>query len=72
MDTAKTWAKKLAKRPPLALQMAKTAINTAWSADIETGMRLEADAWTLLYGTEDQKEGMNAFLEKRKPTFKGK
>jgi enoyl-CoA hydratase len=72
MDTAKTWAKKLAKKPPLALQLAKMAINTSWSADMETGMRLEADAWTLLYGTEDQKEGMNAFLEKRKPTFKGK
>jgi enoyl-CoA hydratase len=72
MDTAKIWAKKLAKKPPLALQMAKIAINSAWSSDSETGMRLEADAWTLLYGTEDQKEGMNAFLDKRKPTFTGK
>jgi 1,4-dihydroxy-2-naphthoyl-CoA synthase len=35
-------------------------------------MAMEADAWGLLYGTEDQKEGMSAFLEKRKPLFKGR
>jgi enoyl-CoA hydratase len=47
------------------------AINAAWSCDSETGSRLETDAWTMTYGTEDQKEGMKAFLEKRKPVFKG-
>lgn len=72
MDAAKQWAKKLAAKPPIALKMAKKTINSAWSCDIETGMAMEADAWGMLYGTEDQKEGMKAFLEKRKPYFMGK
>ncbi|NPV27340.1 MAG: enoyl-CoA hydratase [Firmicutes bacterium] len=71
MDTAKTWAKKLAKKPPIALRMAKMAINAAWSCDLETGLKLETDAWSMLYGTADQKEGMRAFIEKRKPVFNG-
>lgn len=71
LPTAKSWAHKLVHKPPLALNMAKKLINNAWSCDIETGMSMEADAWGFLYGTEDQKEGMRAFLEKRKPTFKG-
>lgn len=71
MDTARAWAKKLAKKPPIALRMAKMAINAAWSCDIDTGLKLESDAWSLLYGTNDQKEGMNAFFEKRRPVFKG-
>lgn len=72
LDTAKKWAAKLVVKPPVALRMAKKVINSAWSCDIETGMSMEADAWGMLYGTEDQKEGMTAFLEKRKPSFKGK
>lgn len=72
MNTAQKWAQKLAAKPPVALRMAKTAINAAWNCDIETGMRLEADAWAMLYGTRDQKEGMTAFLEKRKPKFTGR
>ncbi|NPV27491.1 MAG: hypothetical protein HPY81_08665 [Firmicutes bacterium] len=71
MDTAKAWAKKLVKKPPLALRLAKMALNAAWSCDIETGLRLESDAWAMVFGTQDQKEGMRAFLEKRKPVFKG-
>ncbi|MEN6348700.1 MAG: enoyl-CoA hydratase-related protein [Syntrophomonas sp.] len=72
MDAARKWAKKLAAKPPVALRMAKKTINNAWSCDIETGMAMEADAWGILFGTEDQKEGMNAFLEKRRPFFTGK
>lgn len=72
METAKTWARKLAKKPPFALKMAKLAINAAWSCDYDTGLKFEADAWALTFGTEDQKEGMRAFIEKRKPAFKGR
>jgi Enoyl-CoA hydratase/carnithine racemase len=72
MEGARKWAKKLAAKPPLALQAAKKAINAAWSCDIETGMKMECEAWGLLYDTEDQKEGMQALLEKRKPVFKGR
>lgn len=72
MESARKWAKKLAAKPPLALQAAKKAINAAWSCDIETGMKMECEAWSLLYDTQDQKEGMKALLEKRKPLFKGR
>lgn len=72
MGTARKWAKKLAAKPPLAVQAAKKAINAAWNCDIETGMKIETEAWSLLYDTEDQKEGMKALLEKRKPVFKGR
>ena len=72
MEEAMGWAKKLLRKPPLALNAAKTAINAAYSADLATGLNLEAQAWAALYGTRDQKEGMGAFLEKRKPAFTGK
>lgn len=72
MDTAMAWAKKLCKRPPIALKEAKAAVNAAWSSDIYAGMEKEIQAWSKLYATEDQKEGMNAFLQKRKPNFTGK
>ena len=72
MDAAMDWAKKLCAKPPLGLKMAKQAINSAWNVDIYTGMELETQAWAALYATEDQKEGMEAFLEKRKPLFKGR
>lgn len=71
MDTALDWAKKLCRRPPLALREAKKAINAAWSTDIYAGMEQEIEAWSNLYATADQKEGMSAFLEKRKPNFIG-
>jgi len=72
MDTAMDWARKLAQKPPFSLKMAKSAINSAWGSDINTGLKLETDAWSMIFGTEDQEEGMNAFLEKRKPVFKGR
>lgn len=72
MDTARAWAKKLAKKPPVALKTAKMAINTAWGCDSNTFMKLESEAWSLMFGTEDQKEGMQSFIEKRTPSFKGR
>ncbi len=72
LEEARSWAGKLLKKPPLALRAAKMAVNAAYSAGILSGMALEAQAWAALYGTADQKEGMNAFLEKRKPHFLGK
>jgi enoyl-CoA hydratase/carnithine racemase len=71
MTAARDWARKLARKPPLALRTAKMAINAAWSSSTETGLNLESSAWAMIYGTADQKEGMQAFLEKRKPVFKG-
>lgn len=71
LEEAMTWARKLTKKPPIALKLAKSAVNTAWGTTIENGMDYEVSCWSALYGTEDQKEGMNAFLEKRKPKFLG-
>lgn len=72
MDVAMNLAKKLCRRPPAALREAKKAINAAWGCDIYAGMEQEIEAWSALYGTEDQKEGMNAFLEKRRANFTGR
>jgi len=64
--------KKIASKGPVALHMAKTAINNGAQADLRTALDIEARCFSLCFGTEDRIEGMNAFLEKRKPEFKGK
>lgn len=71
MDEARSWAKRLLRLSPLALAAAKKSINSAWNLDIYNGMQAEADTWAELFASHDQKEGMNAFLEKRYPKFKG-
>lgn len=72
LPTAKKFAKKLCRKSPLALREAKNAINNSMNLDIKTGSRAEQIAWSLLFSSEDQKEGMQAFLENRKADFKGK
>lgn len=64
--------KKIASKSPIALAMAKDAINHGTQTDIRTAMNIEARAFCCCFGSEDRVEGMNAFLEKRKPDFKGK
>jgi enoyl-CoA hydratase len=65
-------AHKLMKRPSLALRAAKTAMRKGLNISLKEGLQLEQDLFCMLFGTEDQKEGMAAFLEKRKPGFKGR
>jgi enoyl-CoA hydratase len=65
-------AGKIAEMSPIALLMAKTAINYGTQADIRTGLNMEARCYSLCFGTEDRVEGMNAFMDKRRPQFKGK
>ena len=72
MDTARKMAKKLIKKSPLALREAKLAINMSMNLDIKTGCRAEQEAWSMLFSSEDQKEGMKAFAESRKPVFIGR
>ncbi len=72
MGAALKMAKKLAKKSPLALREAKNAINNSMNTDIKAGCRAEQIAWSMLFASEDQKEGMQAFLESRKAEFKGK
>lgn len=72
METAKKIARKITRKPPLALREAKQCINHSMNMDIKGGVRAEQVAWSMLYSSDDQKEGMNAFLESRKAIFKGK
>jgi enoyl-CoA hydratase len=65
-------AAKLQKLPPLALQSVKHVINYGLRMDISAGIEMEAVAWANLFSTKDQKEGMEAFLNKRKPVYTGK
>jgi enoyl-CoA hydratase len=65
-------AEKILKKAPLAIAMAKKAVNEGADLPLEAANSLEIMDFTILMSTEDQKEGMKAFLEKRKPVFKGK
>lgn len=72
MKEAISLSKNIANKAQLAVRYAKTAINRGFETDIETGMALERDLFGLCFATKDQKEGMSAFLEKRKPDFYNK
>jgi len=62
----------IASMPPLAVLQIKEVVLAGQDAPLETGMALERKAFQLLFATNDQKEGMRAFLEKRKAEFKGR
>jgi enoyl-CoA hydratase len=66
------FARKLAKQPPLSLRLIKEAVHKAVDYPLYEGMQFERKNFYLLFSSEDQKEGMKAFLEKRKPNFQGK
>jgi enoyl-CoA hydratase len=68
---AKKLAAELAKRPPLAVKMAKQAILHGLNVDLESGLVIESQCFNLLFATEDKTEGMKAFIEKREAHFKG-
>jgi enoyl-CoA hydratase/carnithine racemase len=70
--TTRAWALRLAKLPPLALAAAKTLVRAAGNADLVSGVDAERQAVAFLYGTEDGREGLAAFLEKRSATFRGR
>lgn len=71
MDAVMETAKAIAAKGKVSLRAAKGAINTGLNADLDTGCRIECDAFALCMASEDAKEGTKAFLEKRKPEFKG-
>jgi enoyl-CoA hydratase len=64
-------AKEIAEKPPVAVRLAKQAVLKAQELPLEHGLNLEQNAFFLLFSSEDQSEGMRAFLEKRKPEFRG-
>lgn len=72
MPVAKEIAGKIASKSPAALRLAKTAINRGMRTNLETGLAMEYEMYSLSLTLEDKKEGVAAFLEKRKPVFKGK
>ena len=71
MQTAKEVARKILARAPLALRLAKLALNASSSTSLDTGLAMEMLAESILYESKDKVEGTSAFLEKRKPKFTG-
>jgi enoyl-CoA hydratase len=72
IEVAKRTARQLAEKAPLALRMAKEAVLKAFESPLAEGLASERKSFYFLFSTEDQKEGMHAFLEKRKGVFKGR
>ncbi|HEX9446312.1 MAG TPA: enoyl-CoA hydratase-related protein [Candidatus Binatia bacterium] len=72
LEEAKEIAGKIAAKPPLAVRFAKEAIQKALNTTLDEGLEYERKSFYLLFSSEDRREGMKAFLEKRKPEFKGK
>ena len=65
-------ANRIAEKSPVALQLAKEAVKLASKSNLDEGLRREVDLFALCFSTEDKNEGVSAFLEKRKPAFKGR
>ncbi|MGL5256723.1 MAG: enoyl-CoA hydratase-related protein [Proteocatella sp.] len=72
MEIALEMAKKIASNAQIAVRYSKEAIDRGYQTDITTAIDIEANLFGLCFATEDQKEGMKAFLEKRKAEFKSK
>jgi enoyl-CoA hydratase len=72
MEEAIDFAKKIAVQPPLAVRMIKDSVNKAVDYSLYEGMQYERKNFYILFASEDQKEGMKAFVEKRKPNFTGR
>ncbi|HHT02185.1 MAG TPA: crotonase [Firmicutes bacterium] len=72
MAKTKELAMSIAAKGPTAIKLAKAAINRGLELDLAAGVDYEAEVFALCFATADQKEGMKAFLEKRKPEFTGK
>ena len=72
MSEARNWAVELAERPPLSLKMLKFCVNLGMQMDLLGAIQYETQCATVLAASEDIQEGTRAFLEKRKPVFKGR
>jgi len=72
LNAAKELAAEISANGPIAVRHAKTAANRSLDVDLISGLEYEADQFALLFATADAKEGMGAFIEKRKPRFEGR
>jgi enoyl-CoA hydratase len=69
---AKTLAAEIAARAPIAVRLAKRAINNVYETPLHAGLELERNLFFMLFSTQDQKEGMDAFVNKRKAEWQGR
>ena len=72
MDEAKKLAAKMAQQPAFALRMTKMVVNEGIAMNLQSALNYESRCFEIMFSTEDQKEGLQAFIEKRKPLFKGR
>ena len=71
IERALKLAQTIASKPPVSVRLAKEAVLKSYDLTLEAGLDFERRAFGIILGTEDKQEGVNAFLEKRKPEFKG-
>jgi enoyl-CoA hydratase len=72
LDEAKRLGFELAQKPPISLRLAKEAVTKAFESTIEVGLELERRSFYYLFASEDTHEGIQAFIEKRKPEYHGR
>jgi enoyl-CoA hydratase len=72
LSAARTMARRILERGPIAVRLAKIALNASARVDVDSGLLLETLAQAICFESEDKVEGTTAFLEKRKPAFKGR
>jgi enoyl-CoA hydratase len=72
LEEARAWAREIASKAPAAVRLAKEAVLKSFDTTIEGGLEFERKNFYLLFSSEDQKEGMRAFADKRKAEWKGK
>ncbi|WNB17310.1 enoyl-CoA hydratase-related protein [Marivirga arenosa] len=72
LEAASDLAQQIAQMSPVAAKLAKESVNRAFETHLDEGLHFERKNFYLTFASEDQTEGMNAFVEKRKPDFKGK
>ncbi|MFN2215799.1 MAG: enoyl-CoA hydratase-related protein [Anaerolineales bacterium] len=71
LEEALKFASEIASRAPLAVRLGKEMVNQAFELPLQEGLKAERQAFYFLFASQDQKEGMQAFVEKRKPNWKG-
>ena len=72
LDDAKKLAQTIAEKAPVAARLATEAVDLAWNSTLDAGLEFERRSFYLLFATEDKNEGVDAFVNKRKATFRGK